>query len=115
MKAQPMKFDGVRTYNRCEANEATHVNIIMPGPSGFICLPVQIKGTREGTGNWTWNGDTENPTLKPSILTKGYDDRQEPSKMFVCHSWVSDGKAQFLGDSTHEFAGQTIDLLEVDG
>lgn len=32
---------------------------------------------------------------------------------FRCHTWVNDGKAQFLPDSTHEHAGKTLDLLEV--
>lgn len=26
-------------------------------------IPVQLQGSRSETGNWSWNGDTENPTL----------------------------------------------------
>ena len=29
----------------------------------------------------------------------------------VCHSFVTDGKIQFLGDCTHELAGQTVELI----
>ncbi|MNR55162.1 hypothetical protein D3C85_1754830 [compost metagenome] len=32
----------------------------------------------------------------------------------VCHSWVTDGKIQFLHDCTHALAGQTIALEDVD-
>ncbi|RYD61732.1 MAG: hypothetical protein EOP84_35380 [Verrucomicrobiaceae bacterium] len=64
-----------------------------------------MNGTREGTGNWTWNGDTEKPTLKPSVLTWNGTER--------CHTWITDGQAIFLDDCSHEFAGQTLDLLEV--
>jgi hypothetical protein len=28
----------------------------------------------------------------------------------VCHSFVIDGRIQFLSDSTHVLAGQTVDL-----
>lgn len=30
----------------------------------------------------------------------------------LCHSFVTDGRIQFLTDSTHELAGQTVDLPE---
>lgn len=56
--------------------------------------------------NWTWNGDIESPSLSPSIVTAVGKHR--------CHSWITDGKVKFFVDSTHEFAGQTLDLLELD-
>jgi hypothetical protein len=63
-------------------------------------------GTREGTGCWTWNGSIDAPTLRPSVLTTGHD--------FRCHSWINDGKVQFLSDCSHEYAGSTLDLLKVE-
>jgi hypothetical protein len=71
MKAKPMKFDGDRTYKFCKPEEATHVSFRCPGPFYYRMLPV-VHGntTRKGTGCWSWNGDTEKPTFKPSILTK---------------------------------------------
>lgn len=108
MKGVPVKLeDGA--YHRCEPAEATHLELRLPGPSSFLCLPVQLRGKREGTGNWTWNGSTEAPDLKPSVLSKMGRDGG-----IVCHSWINDGKVQFLGDCTHEFAGQTLDLLDVE-
>jgi hypothetical protein len=53
-------------------------------------------------GRWTFNGDMEKPTISPSVLTVGIEPR--------CHSFVRDGKIQFLGDCTHKMAGQTVDL-----
>lgn len=32
---------------------------------------------------------------------------------FVCHSFVTDGRIQFLSDCTHSLAGQTVDLPEM--
>jgi hypothetical protein len=108
VKGVPVKIVEGR-YEQCEPTEATHLKLRLPGPTDLTCLPVQIKGRRAGTGNWTWNGSTEAPDLKPSLLClMGRDGG------IVCHSWINDGKVQFLSDSTHELAGQTLDLLEVE-
>jgi len=106
MKARPYKkIEG--GVEPCEVEEATHVAIHFPGPSNVIFLPVvQGNTTRRGTGRWTWNGSTDAPTIMPSVRTRGGD--------FLCHSWVTDGKVQFLGDCTHDLKGQTVDLLEVE-
>lgn len=31
-----------------------------------------------------------------------------------CHSFITDGKIQYLSDCFHELAGQTVDLPEID-
>jgi len=107
MKAKPVKliYDE-RCYQECSADDATHVTLNIPGPTGILTLPVITKGRREGTRCWTWNGSTDAPTLMPSVLTT--------RSHFRCHSWINDGKAQFLADCSHELAGQTVDLLEVE-
>jgi hypothetical protein len=107
MKAKPYHWNG-RSYVPCDAIDATHVQLAMPGPIMYRMIPVQGHGTRQGTGNWTWNGDTEKPTLRPSILTS---DGERGTR---CHSWVTDGNVQFLDDCTHELKGQTLPLLESD-
>lgn len=58
---------------------------------------------------WQWNGDHAKPTIQPSLLVNvGGANPTAP----ICHSFVTDGQIQFLTDSTHELAGQTVDLPE---
>jgi hypothetical protein len=49
-----------------------------------------------------FNGDTEKPTLSPSLLSTG-------SKR--CHSFVTDGRIQFLSDCDHDLKNRTEDLM----
>lgn len=132
MKAKPVKNIPGEGYVACSIEEATYVTVNIPGPSGNSTFPVITHGKREGTGCWTWNGDTEKPTLKPSVLSQSghfmeghtgtcwcdynREHPDEPKKFvcFRCHTWINDGKAQFLEDSSHEFVGQTLDLLDVE-
>lgn len=111
MKASPYILrDGA--YSPCEPQEADHVMLRMEGCHPDRIIPVILKGSRSESGRqpvWSWNGDTEKPTLKPSILTRGGRDGKD-----VCHTWVNDGMVHYLGDSTHEFAGQTRPLLDVE-
>ena len=115
MKAKPM-VQTENGYMDCDVAAATHIMLHLPGPIPNRILPVMIGGRREGSGNWTWNGDCEKPTVKPSILTRGGGRGWEDGKYVevVCHSFVNDGKVQFLDDCSHEFAGMTMDLLDVE-
>lgn len=73
---------------------------------------------------WTFNGDMDHPTFSPSILVRGTvpitDEEHErimageyvEPKPFICHSFVTDGKIQFLSDCTHSLAGQTVEMEE---
>jgi Family of unknown function (DUF6527) len=53
---------------------------------------------------WAWNGSYEKPTFTPSLMCN----RDHPESR--CHSFVTDGKIQFLSDSHHKLAGQTVEL-----
>lgn len=82
----------------------------------------------KGAKAWTWNGDTARPTFSPSILVRATEltpegramiDRGQPPPAgsdrypcvdTVCHSFVTDGRIQFLGDCTHALRGQTVAL-----
>lgn len=76
---------------------------------------------------WKFNGNMVAPTFTPSMLVKSghYVDGKRPCwcdyhkkpdakpdapTCFICHSFVTDGKMQFLSDCTHELAGQTVRL-----
>lgn len=58
--------------------------------------------------DWAWNGDHAEPTLSPSILIEGDVDAGIPT----CHSNITNGLIEFLPESTHELAGQTVELPE---
>jgi len=57
---------------------------------------------------WTFNGDFEKPTFSPSMLVNKDDPRTR------CHSFVTDGKIQFLSDCFHDLAGQTLELEDIE-
>jgi hypothetical protein len=57
---------------------------------------------------WTWNGSFDKPTFTPSLLCNQHDPASR------CHSFVTDGKIQFLSDCWHHLKGQTVDLPDWD-
>lgn len=61
---------------------------------------------------WDFNENYEKPTFSPSILVE-YPWGMERRKV-ICHSFITDGKIQYLGDCTHALANQTIDLEDND-
>lgn len=60
---------------------------------------------------WGFNGDLDRPTLTPSILSRF--DWGPNRETRICHSFVRDGRIEFLSDCTHALAGQTVDLPEI--
>lgn len=86
-----------------------------PGCDHAHCIHVAGEGPHP---RWGWNGNVDKPTFTPSILVKtgrAVDPAFEPEPgdpPEVCHSFVTDGRIQFLGDCTHALAGQTVDLPE---
>ena len=57
---------------------------------------------------WQWNGDIEKPTFSPSMLVnKDYPESR-------CHSFVREGKIQYLDDCFHELKNQTVELPEIE-
>lgn len=93
-----------------------------PGCDGAHAIPFN----REERPSWTYNGNPDAPTFQPSILVTSHewrppvtDENLEEYKRSpwpqekadtICHSFVTDGRIQFLGDCTHALAGQTVDL-----
>lgn len=86
-----------------------------------------------GAETWTWNGSTDNPTFNPSVLAMPRQKLNEAGKAEIdnaeregrsvslteehrvmtprCHSFVRDGRIEYLSDSEHPLAGQTIDMV----
>lgn len=103
---------------------------IAGGGLGFWCpgcREMHVVWTGDGPGpRWGWNGSAERPTFTPSVLVTGVKQltdeqhaawmRGEPLPDAVpqrCHTFVTDGRIQFLADCTHALAGQTVDLPDV--
>ena len=99
-----------------------------PGCGRMHSLP--LRGPESHSG-WEFSGSAENPTLSPSILARtgpfpedhdpghiilqrGIVDELNAERCLVCHSFVRNGRIEFLGDCTHRLKGQTVPLPEID-
>lgn len=51
---------------------------------------------------WSFDGDLVEPTISPSVLSQGQT---------RCHSFVRKGMIEYLPDSEHELAGQTVRMV----
>lgn len=79
------------------------------GYDGLHMLPITGDGSKRPT--WTFDGNLEQPTLSPSILTRSSWEGVE----YVCHSFLRAGVFEFLTDSTHPLAGQHVPLPPLPG
>lgn len=83
-------------------------------PSGTVELQCIYCPACEGhhglDKRWTFNGDMEKPTFSPSLLVHESRSGIQPR----CHSFITDGKIQYLDDCTHKLAGQTIELPDIE-
>ena len=106
------------------------------GRASFNCPGCDMVHTVvvQGAHAWQWNGSVELPTLKPSVLfasghyaqgwkgpecwcTYNAAHPEQAGHGFSCvrcHSFVNDGKIQFLADCTHALAGKTVDLKDAE-
>lgn len=77
---------------------------------GCGCIHQFWERWNDGSPAWKWNGDVSKPTVHPSIKVT------TPGGIpgAVCHSFITNGRIQFLTDSTHHLAGQTVELPELE-
>jgi len=61
---------------------------------------------------WQFNEDLNNPTFTPSLLNT-CPNHPDP-KQRLCHLYVTNGWIQYLGDCSHDLAGQTIEMEEIE-
>lgn len=98
--------DGNRLLFRCPGCDELHV-------------------VQHGAGDgprWGYNGNPDAPTFTPSVLVTWQTPSDNPDEFdddsknvkHICHSFVTDGRIQFLGDCTHKLAGQTVELPDFD-
>ena len=66
---------------------------------------------------WTFNDDFDKPTIRASVLTRSYRKNPDTGNYDIeierCHSFITTGMIQFLGDCQHHLAGQTVELPEI--
>lgn len=90
----------------------------------------EVHGVTVDRGNaagpqWGWNGSLSSPTFTPSIqiktghytgggcwceYDKAHPDDKSGFTCGICHSFVRDGRIEFLSDCTHALAGTTVDI-----
>jgi hypothetical protein len=97
-------------------SKLVHLSKVDPHYAMFWCpgcdSPHGLSTSTAGEGpHWQWNEDADRPTLTPSLLS---NPGREVPQLHLCHSFITDGRIQFLGDCTHALAGQTVDLPEWD-
>lgn len=88
-----------------EPNRNRYIVFFCPGCNNPHSIPTVAPA------GWKWNQLHDLPTLQPSIfVNRDKTNAGAPA----CHSFITDGRIQFLPDCTHALAGQTVDLPEVD-
>lgn len=102
------------------------VKIYCPGCKCGHYLNIEPQNGRPA---WGFNKDYANPTFTPSLLVKtgkyaapewfaampeGEEKDFHNKHSVICHSFITNGQIQFLTDCTHEFAGKTINLPELE-
>lgn len=119
------------------------IKLIQPGLYSFHCPGckethnIWTSDYRHEGPKWGFNGNLENPTFTPSLLIRSghyaphyrpgddcwctYNAEQrskgEEETSFccsICHSFITDGRIQFLSDCTHHLAGHTVDIPDVE-
>ncbi len=92
--------------------EGGRVMFWCPGCDGAHQITVEDVPNRQGP-IWGYNGNPDAPTFTPSILVQynGTDAGQNRADgrlapPAICHSFVTNGHIQFLGDCTHALAAR---------
>lgn len=82
------------------------------GPRGGVVYVFHCPGCGHAhpieVPHWTWNGSFDKPTFRPSLLCNGsYPEHR-------CHSFLTEGTIQFLGDCHHGLKSQTVEIPDWD-
>lgn len=101
--------------------EGGRVGFFCPGCKESHQITVRDDPNRQGP-IWGYNDNPEAPTFTPSILVRwnepsdkdGEFDDPVKDRQMVCHSFVTDGRIQFLNDCTHSLAGKTVEIPDFD-
>lgn len=76
-----------------------------PGCEEVHGLPVRNDPNDGVHPSWTFDGNLEAPTFRPSLL--------HPHKP-VCHLFITGGRIHFQNDCDHALTGKVVDMVEMD-
>lgn len=62
---------------------------------------------------WGFNGDVNKPTFTPSVAVLSTTKIAGAYRETRCHSFIREGRIEYLPDCDHELAGQIIEMNEV--
>ncbi len=113
----------MKTQVRGWGNDTEHGSMLYMWCPGCDDLH-QIEIDQARPTAWHWDGNEGSPTISPSILVGGtqWQEGHEFHKgshtvsvgeRTTCHSFVRNGRWEFLGDCTHHLAGQTVDMVDL--
>lgn len=120
----------VKGYRYSGEDTPIGYHFVCPGCGNDHHVTIDNRGSGAA---WGFNGDVDSPTFTPSLLARaGHyadgntkecycnwnerfpDAEPMPWKCYQCHSFVTDGKIQFLSDCSHALAGQTVELPDIE-
>ncbi len=99
-------------------DEGGHVAHWCPGCNTWHHFAVDRPFKNNGA-RWSWDGNLDAPTFNPSMnirigpMPTVPEGRPDAGQIKVCHYFLHGGNIQFLGDSTHALAGQTVPLPDL--
>ncbi len=67
---------------------------------------IAVGEPNEKGSKWSWNGDYDNLTVRPSILVTAGSSRR-------CHSFITEGVWEFQLDCNHKLAGQKVPMVDL--
>lgn len=84
------------------------LSVYIQCPGCRILHPIAIDPKAHPLGQkWSWNGDAKAPTFSPSLLCSDH----YPAAR--CHSFIRNGRIEFLNDCFHELRGTTVPLARI--
>ena len=91
-----------------EEGHVAHLAALCPACGFEHAFRVDLEGHgRHAHDVWEFDGNYENPTFSPSMLSnKDRTDQHKP----LCHSFLREGVWQFLDDCTHDMAGSHVPM-----
>lgn len=83
------------------------------GKEGYVITSPATGQNIVFDNRWSFNGDFEKPTFRPSMLIQYPVENPETGHVRE-HFFVTDGKIQYLRDCNHDMKGKTVELPECD-